>query len=177
MATTVNIQEPLKLEILDQANRARCCGSGNYDFRSINPVTKLKHSSESPIFDGHFLVTATLYSIEPDGQLQKKSRNNLIGNTIAESRNLNDLTGSRGIFFVFPNLYIRRPGSYKILYQLISIFGPNGTSMIPESTVIDSVFSDTVSAYAPRYYPGKSKVSMLLRFLAKQTPDLKTRNL
>ncbi|KAI8896065.1 hypothetical protein BC833DRAFT_598988, partial [Globomyces pollinis-pini] len=125
MATTNNTPEPLKLEILDQADRARCCGSGNYDFRSINPtpILKLKHSSESPIFDGNLLVTATLYSVDVDGQIQKKSRNNLIGNTIAESRNLTDLTGSNGIFFVFPNLYIRRQGSYKILFQLISIFG------------------------------------------------------
>ncbi|KAI8891757.1 hypothetical protein BC833DRAFT_546247, partial [Globomyces pollinis-pini] len=103
--------------------------------------------------------------------------NNLIGNTVAESRNLTDLTGSNGIFFVFPNLYIRRQGSYKILFQLISIFGPNGTSLTPESAVIDSIFSDSLSGYAPRYYPGKAKVSGLLRFLAKQTPDLKTRNL
>ncbi|KAI8896491.1 velvet factor [Globomyces pollinis-pini] len=173
--------ETFQLEIVDQPERARCCGFGSYDFRSINPtpIIKLRSFPNHHTFDSQFLVTATLYSVDPKNQNkpQKELLNNLIGTTVAESRILKGLNDSDGVFFVFPQLYIRKAGTYRLLFKLLRIFGPDSTHMLPESTVVDMVFSEPLLAYAPRYFPGKSKSTMLMKFLAKQTHDLKSRTL
>ncbi|KAI8892675.1 hypothetical protein BC833DRAFT_662208 [Globomyces pollinis-pini] len=53
---------------------------------------------------------------------------------------------------------------------------PSRDSLIPASSVIGTVFSNIVRVFLPKHFPGKSKPSLLMRMLVKQTNDLKSRN-
>ncbi|KAI8891580.1 velvet factor, partial [Globomyces pollinis-pini] len=124
-----------------------------------------------------YIVAATLWSLDPNDEPFQELPNHLVGNTIAESRVLENLQGLLDIFFVFPHLYIRKEGRYRLCFRLIKIFSPSRDSLIPTSSVIGTVFSNIVQVFLPKHFPGKSKPSLLMRMLVKQTNDLKSRNL
>ncbi|KAI8892635.1 velvet factor-domain-containing protein [Globomyces pollinis-pini] len=94
-----------------------------------------------------------------------------------ESRYLHDLTDQPGTYFIFPSLSIRLPGLYKLQYRLIQVFSPDRLSLLPSTETISTIFSDSFRAYPSKTFPGKSKPTILMKFLARQTSDIKSRNL
>ncbi|KAI8895019.1 velvet factor [Globomyces pollinis-pini] len=101
----------------------------------------------------------------------------MTGTTIGESRYLYDIVDEPGSYFIFPSIFIRVPGLYKLQFRLIQVFSPDRMSLLPKTEVISTVFSDTFEVYPSKTFPGKSKPSVLMRVLAKQTHDIKSRNL
>ncbi|KAI8895965.1 velvet factor [Globomyces pollinis-pini] len=175
----VESKSRLTLKLLEHPDRARCCGNGSHDIRSINPtpILQLKGKLNHHESTSDWLAIVTLWSVDKSNEPLKEQPENLIGNTIAESRSLEDLSGVVGTFFIFPHLYIKKEGVYRLCFRLVRIFSPDRVELLPESNLLDTIYSNPFRVYTPRHYPGKSKPSMLMRFLAKQTIDLKARNL
>ncbi|KAI8893764.1 velvet factor [Globomyces pollinis-pini] len=123
------------------------------------------------------MVTVNLWSIDESNQPLRELHTDLVGNIIAESRVLEDVDGFKKIYFIFPNVYVRKEGRYRLCFRLIKIFGPTHDRLLPYTSVMDTIFSNVIQVYLPKHFPGKSKPSMLMKVLVKQTNDLKSRNL
>ncbi|KAI8895016.1 velvet factor [Globomyces pollinis-pini] len=175
------IPTPTTLEIIQNPRQARACGYGKGDYRSIDPppiVKVLDTANQSQNTNNDWIVCVTLWSVDDDGNLDKDlTKSRLVGNTVGESRYLHDLTDQPGTYFIFPSLSIRLPGLYKLQYRLIQVFSPDRLSLLPSTEVISTIFSDSFRAYTSKTFPGKSKPTILMRFLARQTSDIKSRNL
>ncbi|KAI8893766.1 velvet factor [Globomyces pollinis-pini] len=170
------------LKVIQEPSKARCCGHGSTDFRTIDPppIVTLESTSKSinhRCSDNDWMVTVSLWSLDKDQKPLCEDDCNLIGNRIAESRSLEAPDGKIKTFFIFPNLYIRKEGLYRLWFRLIRISSPNRHNLLPSTVILDSVYSDTLTVYSPKHFPGKSKPSVMMRMFAKQTHDLKARNL
>ncbi|KAI8902684.1 velvet factor [Globomyces pollinis-pini] len=178
---STNTNSNVRLTLLQQPEIARSFGNGTSNFRSIDPppILNLKIHQVEPtsILNGHYIVTATLWSVDERDEPVKELCTELAGNTIAESRVLENLNGLMDIIFIFPSLYVKNQGRYRICFRLISVFTPTLDGLLPCTSVIDTLFSNVIQVFLRNRFPGKSKPSLLMQVLVKQTDDLKARNL
>ncbi|KAJ1961737.1 hypothetical protein GGI12_003078 [Dipsacomyces acuminosporus] len=111
-------------------------------------------------------------SLEPGLELE----NNLLGDYTASSSIVEDETGERGCFFVFPNLSIRLEGRYRFRFSLIKLpsMSDHEQPMIPK--FISHVFSDPFDVYSIKTFPGMIESTPLSRALAQQGLKIPIRN-
>ncbi|KAI8894002.1 hypothetical protein BC833DRAFT_606573 [Globomyces pollinis-pini] len=175
---SVNSNTP-KLIICQQPVRARCSGNGATDFRSLDPtpvlqvISNINHSKS----DNDWFVAASIWSIDKNNNLDKEVEGLMFGNTFVGSRSLVDETGKVGTFFVFPNLYIKYEGIYRIVFRLIKLTSSDRQSFLPQTEVIDVIQTEPLQAFLPKNFPGKSNPSIMMHVFAHQAHDLRPRNL
>ncbi|KAI8895018.1 velvet factor [Globomyces pollinis-pini] len=165
--------------MVQNPHQGRACGYGKGDYRSIDPVqTIIQINSCRFPFNNDWILCVTLWTVDNEGTPNKEvTKSRMVGNSIGESRYLYDLVGEPGSYFIFPTLFIRIPGLYKLQFRLIQVFSSDRKTLLPGTEVISTVFSDTFEVYPTKTFPGKSKPSVLMKVLAKQTHDVKSRSL
>ncbi|KAJ2616617.1 hypothetical protein H4S08_000699 [Coemansia sp. RSA 1365] len=93
---------------------------------------------------------------------------NLIGSGVAAGAKLNDLDGSLGIFFVFPDLSIRKDGEYRLRFSYFNLQAETG-ELITTSTHIQAyTFSEPFRVYSAKQFPGMIESTALSKHFAKQ---------
>ncbi|KAJ2260813.1 hypothetical protein EV176_006656, partial [Coemansia sp. RSA 451] len=101
--------------------------------------------------------------------------NNLLGDYSATSMIVDDETGQRGCFFVFPNLSIRLEGRYKLRFTLIKLPEMQQPALMAPKCVA-SAFSDAFDVYSIKTFPGMIESTALSRALAQQGLKIPIRN-
>lgn len=187
------------LYIVQTSERARMCGFGEKDRRSLSPlpIVQLLVSDETgkpvdieDIEHTFFVLHATPYKcgtheeaslvMHPTSQLGFRSQTNtrnLLGNLIANGRKLTDHEGRVGIFFVFQDLSIRTDGDFYFEFSLMYIGcqGMVNTGLHPMS-VIASVKSEPFVAYSAKKFPGMIETTSLSRAFSSQGVKIATRS-
>ncbi|CAG8569910.1 9759_t:CDS:2 [Dentiscutata heterogama] len=192
------------LNIVQTSERARMCGFGEKDRRSLSPlpIVQLLVSDETgkpvdidDIEYNFFVLHATPYKcgtreeaslvIHPTSQLGFKSQTNtrnLLGNLIANGRKLKDHEGRLGIFFVYQDLSIRTDGDFYFEFNLMYIGflsyksqGMVNTGLHPMS-VLASVESSPFVAYSAKKFPGMIETTSLSRAFSSQGVKIATRS-
>ncbi|CAG8586927.1 13203_t:CDS:2 [Dentiscutata erythropus] len=187
------------LNIVQTSERARMCGFGEKDRRSLSPlpIVQLLVSDETgkpvdidDIECNFFVLHATPYKcgtreeaslvIHPISQLGFKSQTNtrnLLGNLIANGRKLKDHEGRTGIFFVYQDLSIRTDGDFYFEFNLmyIGFQGMVNTGLHPMS-VLASVESSPFVAYSAKKFPGMIETTSLSRAFSSQGVKIATRS-
>ncbi|KAG9305591.1 hypothetical protein G9A89_001652 [Geosiphon pyriformis] len=191
-----------ELEVVQQPFRARMCGFGDKDRRTISPApivklvvknhqgelitpSKLNYSFfvvhvalwkadvfEQPMVVGHPHPVST--PVDPDQLIT----NNLIGTKVASPYLLYDLLGLQGIFFIFSDLSIRTDGIFKLFFSLIDI--DNRRKVInngdKSSDVLTIAYSQNFEVYPAKIFPGMIETTALTRWFAGQGIKIPVRN-
>ncbi|KAJ1887814.1 hypothetical protein LPJ81_006452 [Coemansia sp. IMI 209127] len=85
---------------------------------------------------------------------------NLIGSSVATGAKLLGMDGSLGIFFVFPDLSIRKDGEYR--------FREMGELMRTSAPIKARAFSEPFKVYSAKQFPGMIESTQLSKHFAKQ---------
>ncbi|KAJ2822995.1 hypothetical protein FBU31_004422 [Coemansia sp. 'formosensis'] len=90
---------------------------------------------------------------------------NLIGASVTTGAKLVDVNGSSGIFFVFPDLSIRKDGEYRFRFSFFDLKCDmlNTTAQIKART-----FSEPFRVYSAKQFPGMIESTPLSKHFAKQ---------
>ncbi|GAA5831332.1 hypothetical protein JCM3766R1_003015 [Sporobolomyces carnicolor] len=100
---------------------------------------------------------------------------NLIGTLHASSHVLSDPEGergSKGIYFVLPDLSVRMEGTFRLRLRLLSI---DLSSSLPVSPVVASTYTDEFQVYNAKKFPGMLGPTPLSKFFASQGVRIPTR--
>lgn len=170
-----------RLSIRQQPAAARACGFGERDRRVIDPppILELKITDRDghPVQDerGMLALSCTLMTEDgqtddtevaaPDASTQTTRR--LMGTLVASPYPAKDERGVAGLFFVFPDLSCRSPGSYRLRFKLIRI---DPLCMAPgvSSPSVASIMTDVFAVYTAKDFPGMRASSALLKALRRQ---------
>ncbi|CAG8788974.1 14334_t:CDS:2, partial [Racocetra persica] len=125
------------LEIVQQPIRARACGYGNKDYRSISPPIFIRltiSNSSGPvniddIESQFFQLHASLYDLRSENcttvwvkssnpQLPQENILNLIGCRSEICHVYMDEHGTKGLWFIYANLGVRTENEYILRFQL-----------------------------------------------------------
>ncbi|KAJ1783729.1 hypothetical protein LPJ59_006512, partial [Coemansia sp. RSA 2399] len=87
---------------------------------------------------------------------------NLIGSSVATGAKLLGMDGSLGIFFVFPDLSIRKDGEYRFR------FSEMGELMRTSAPIKARAFSEPFKVYSAKQFPGMIESTQLSKHFAKQ---------
>ncbi|KAJ2477609.1 hypothetical protein IWW56_004229 [Coemansia sp. RSA 2131] len=101
--------------------------------------------------------------------------NNLLGDYSATSMIVDDESGQRGCFFVFPNLSIRLEGRYRLRFTLIKLPEMQRAALMAPKCMC-STFSDAFDVYSIKTFPGMIESTALSRALAQQGLKIPIRN-
>ncbi|CAG8470093.1 13741_t:CDS:2 [Acaulospora morrowiae] len=127
------------LVVAQQPVRARMCGFGEKDRRSISPLPFVRLDitegglpvNTDELDPGFFVLSATLYEyktnqdaslvIHPTSNTsfpRQSCTKNLVGNSYAHGKRLKDLDGRWGIWFVYQDLSVRTDGNFYLKFAL-----------------------------------------------------------
>ncbi|GAA5872625.1 hypothetical protein JCM16303_004585 [Sporobolomyces ruberrimus] len=112
-----------------------------------------------------------------DGQgnpLVEEPSPNLIGTLHANSYNLTDLNGEKGIFFVLPDLSVRTEGFFRLRLRLLSI-DPSNSLAGQSSPVVATTHSNEFQVFSAKKFPGMFEPTTLSRHFAAQGVRIPTR--
>ncbi|KAJ2558292.1 hypothetical protein EV175_000860, partial [Coemansia sp. RSA 1933] len=103
---------------------------------------------------------------------------NLIGASVATGAKLHGMDGSLGIFFVFPDLSIRKDGEYRFRFSFFDLqrqvensssSGETTGELMRTSTPIKArTFSEPFKVYSAKQFPGMIESTQLSKHFAKQ---------
>ncbi|KAM3579656.1 hypothetical protein VKS41_008108 [Umbelopsis sp. WA50703] len=91
---------------------------------------------------------------------------NLTGQTIANACQLLDSDNKPGLFFVFPDLSIRTEGRFTLRFVLIDLSEGEPSTM--STRIKRQVFSNPLTVYSPKTFPGMRESTPLSVTFAKQ---------
>ncbi|KAJ2891433.1 hypothetical protein IWW38_003621 [Coemansia aciculifera] len=93
---------------------------------------------------------------------------NLIGASVTTGAKLVDVNGSNGIFFVFPDLSIRKDGEYRFRFSFFDLKS-NMSDLINTTAHIKArKFSEPFRVYSAKQFPGMIESTPLSKHFAKQ---------
>ncbi|CAG8511825.1 17978_t:CDS:2 [Cetraspora pellucida] len=184
------------LEIVQQPIRARACGYGNKDYRSISPPIFIKltvFSSSGPVnidkVDSQFFqLHASLHDLDSvncttvwvkssNPQHSQEKVLNLIGCRSEICHIYTDEHGIKGLWFIYANLGVRTENDYFLRFQLFYLgwegFLNMGSSPIKELASIDSA---KFKVFRNKQFPGVVECSQLTKCFAKQGANIPLRS-
>ncbi|CAG8582752.1 8876_t:CDS:2, partial [Scutellospora calospora] len=170
------------LEIVQQPVRARACGYGNKDFRSISPPICIKlniSTSSGPVnidlYDRSFENCTTVWVKSSNPQVPKEKIINLIGSRSETCSIFADEHGKKGLWFIYANLGVRTVNDYFLRFQLFYLGWESvlnvGAGPIKELATIDSA---EFKVFRNKQFP--RVCSQLTKCLAKQGANIPLRN-
>ncbi|TPX34158.1 hypothetical protein SmJEL517_g03099 [Synchytrium microbalum] len=90
----------------------------------------------------------------------------LVGNLVSPCYILNDVSGVRGMFFVFPDVNVRISGTYRLKFSIFNLKWDRSKSCSP---CRGTILSDPFTVWHPKEFPGMAKDSTeLSKCFAKQ---------
>ncbi|KAJ1865093.1 hypothetical protein LPJ73_000117 [Coemansia sp. RSA 2703] len=93
---------------------------------------------------------------------------NLIGASVTTGAKLNNVDGSLGIFFVFPDLSIRKDGEYRLRFSFFDLKSSVGDLLRTSAYIKARTFSDPFKVYSAKQFPGMIESTELSKHFAKQ---------
>ncbi|KAJ2654974.1 hypothetical protein IWW48_005791 [Coemansia sp. RSA 1200] len=93
---------------------------------------------------------------------------NLIGASVATGAKLHGMDGSLGIFFVFPDLSIRKDGEYRFRFSFFDLQSETGDLMRTSAPIKARAFSEPFRVYSAKQFPGMIDSTALSKHFAKQ---------
>ncbi|KAJ2860943.1 hypothetical protein GGI22_002579 [Coemansia erecta] len=93
---------------------------------------------------------------------------NLIGSSVATGAKLLNMDGSLGIFFVFPDLSIRKDGEYRFRFSFFDLQSETGELMRTSAPIKARTFSEPFRVYSAKQFPGMIESTQLSKHFAKQ---------
>ncbi|KAJ1733687.1 hypothetical protein LPJ61_001440 [Coemansia biformis] len=93
---------------------------------------------------------------------------NLIGTTVATGSKLQGLDGSPGVFFVFPDLSIRKDGEYRLQFSFVDLRSETGDLITTQTQIQATAFSDAFRVYSAKQFPGMIESTALSKHIARQ---------
>ncbi|KAJ2162494.1 hypothetical protein GGF46_000625 [Coemansia sp. RSA 552] len=79
------------------------------------------------------------------------------------------MDGSTGIFFVFPDLSIRKDGEYRLRFAFFNLQSEATGELISTSTQIQAfTFSEPFRVFSAKQFPGMIESTALSKHFAKQ---------
>jgi len=163
-----------------QPRAARACGFGERDRRVVDPppIVELQASDtetsevhyESDSYTTLHCVLINEKTMEDESQIpavrpDMSSAQRLMGNLVSSPCVAKDENGRQGSFFVFPDLSIRSPGRYRLLFRLLKI---NPQELTRVHAIVDTVISSVFEVFTAKEFPGMRASSPLLRALRAQ---------
>ncbi|CAG8742878.1 1198_t:CDS:2, partial [Dentiscutata heterogama] len=138
-----------KLEVVQQPIRARACGYGNKDYRSISPPIFIKlniYTASGPVnidlYDRSSENCTTVWVRSSNPHLPQENILNLIGCRSEICHVYTDEQGNKGLWFIYANLGIRTENDYFLRFQLFYLGWQGllntGSGQIKELAVVDS---------------------------------------
>ncbi|OLY81317.1 hypothetical protein AYI68_g4580 [Smittium mucronatum] len=130
-----------------------------------------------------FIVTANLWSVDMTTPLDMASPHrsldydesewlssmvmSISGKNVANGVYLQDLDGNMGVFFMFDDISVKKPGEYRIRFGLtrLPVHFSETQSFLSE---LDHVFSDVLTVYSGKKFPGVLPSSPLSKFFFGQ---------
>ncbi|KAI8894985.1 velvet factor [Globomyces pollinis-pini] len=116
-----------------------------------------------------------------EGNLEKIEKvDYLMGSLVSPSYNLIDLNGLDKVYFIFPDISVRKEGKYCLKFTLMDLLGSPMAS-IPQLTqtkgkIVNEIFSDTFVVQPISEFLGMMESSELAKSLASQGVKLPVRN-
>ncbi|ORY53795.1 hypothetical protein BCR33DRAFT_8760 [Rhizoclosmatium globosum] len=98
----------------------------------LNPDSLSMHSPTNTSNSPH------LYHVLPPPE----TNSNIVGQDIVEAQILKDTVGVEGVYFVFPNICLRMPGTFRLKYEMYDI-------RTERSGPIGSIMGDEITVYRP----------------------------
>ncbi|KND04755.1 uncharacterized protein SPPG_00460 [Spizellomyces punctatus DAOM BR117] len=126
------------------------------------------HSQHLPIPSSQFVSIGGEDLPVPYGQSPADSKpyvGTLFGSLVSQCHFLTDLSGTKGAYFVFPELCIRVEGTFKLKIILSNLASIKSRGV---ATVMATVFSDAFISYNARFFPGLQETSDLSRHFSHQ---------
>ena len=179
--------------VRQQPEVARACGFGERDRRAVDPppVVELEafrgdgaSVNVEELQLAHFVVQASLWNedglIDTTTFLQppRIAARRLLGSLAASPAVAADEHNKKGAYFTFADLSCREAGRFRLKFTLAAIdpSGKTGTTQMP---LLASVFSEILTVYSPRDFPGMRRSTPLTQALKIQgvaIPARKGRN-
>ncbi|KAI8996167.1 velvet factor-domain-containing protein [Gaertneriomyces semiglobifer] len=180
-----------ELRILQHPVRARCCGFGNKDRRAIDPppvVELILLDTQSrplpPRDQPRLILHAALYDdtgtvdrslVENSWIDPPETVNAITGTHCATPQLLKDHEGTLRLVFLFTDISVRVPGTWRLLFRLCDLlFGgpgslsPSGNSKSFGRPLLATCMTDCFSSFRPKSFPGVLQTTELSKALAEQ---------
>ncbi|KAJ2766612.1 hypothetical protein IWQ57_004290, partial [Coemansia nantahalensis] len=93
---------------------------------------------------------------------------NLIGTTVAQGAKLQGLDGQPGVFFVFPDLSIRKDGTYRLQFSFFNLEGEDDNLLTDKTDIPAKAFTDVFRVYSAKQFPGMMESTPLSKHFARQ---------
>ncbi|KAJ2742166.1 hypothetical protein GGI20_004674 [Coemansia sp. BCRC 34301] len=93
---------------------------------------------------------------------------NLIGASVTTGAKLVDVDGSNGVFFVFPDLSIRKDGEYRFRFSFFDLKSDMNDLVNTTSYIKARTFSEPFRVYSAKQFPGMIESTLLSKHFAKQ---------
>ncbi|KAJ2653196.1 hypothetical protein IWW40_000562 [Coemansia sp. RSA 1250] len=103
-----------------------------------------------------------------DDNAQQCIVRNLIGSSVTAGMKLVDMDGLPGIFFVFPDLSIRKDGEYRLRFSFFNLQADNGELITTVTQIKAHTFSEPFKVYSAKQFPGMIESTELSKHFAKQ---------
>ncbi|KAI9143962.1 velvet factor-domain-containing protein [Paraphysoderma sedebokerense] len=98
----------------------------------------------------------------------------LMGSLVSSLHRLSDTSSQYGDFFIFHDLSIRQEGRFRLKFSLMNLAHTNETNSVGK--VLTEVFSDVVTVYSAKRFPGMTESTELSKCFARQGVKIPVRN-
>lgn len=171
------------LRIRQQPISARACGFGERDRRVVDPPPILEMQVEDPqaspqelasyLRSPYCVVHCRIWDPINDcddsampGTIDRRQQRRLVGTLVASPFVGKDEFGGVGCFFLFPDLSVRTPGAYRLMFQLV-VLDPVMVSGI-RTPVRSTIKSDVFQVFNAKDFRGVRASTALIKSLRQQ---------
>lgn len=126
------------------------------DMAQLTVTSSVDTNSVDTTLDSSSLSTST------------SSVKNLIGSSVTTGSKLTNMDGELGIFFVFPDLSIRKDGDYRFRFSFFDLRGDSGELLRTTAYIRTRAFSEPFRVYSAKQFPGMIESTRLSKHFAKQ---------
>ncbi|KAI9250016.1 velvet factor, partial [Sporodiniella umbellata] len=174
LARPSQLHRKYKLHLIQNPQRARCCGFGEKDKRPIDPppILKLTLYDETGEQDRALVNTIRSSATTKGCTLKKNAKDklehvrNLIGSVASNAHYLYDQNTVPGIYFIFQDLSIRLEGVYTLKFIFINL--EEGDPLTMSTSVRLEILSQPFTVYTAKKFPGMTRSTAISRCFAKQ---------
>ncbi|KAJ2700810.1 hypothetical protein H4218_001798 [Coemansia sp. IMI 209128] len=136
--------------------------------QNSNPTNIMSFAAGNGGLDeSYFGGAADIPSTQSLGSMSCTVRN-LIGASVTTGAKLVDVDGSSGVFFVFPDLSIRKDGEYRFRFSFFDLKSDTSDILNTTAQIKARTFSEPFRVYSAKQFPGMIESTPLSKHFAKQ---------
>ncbi|KAJ2852113.1 hypothetical protein IWW36_000492 [Coemansia brasiliensis] len=99
----------------------------------------------------------------------------VFGSLVSSAYYVRDLDERPGCYFCFPDINVRRPGTYRLRFSLLQLPRTEREAVEPTS-ILGHVMSDPLRVFTPKEFPGVDESTPLTKKFAAQGVGISIRN-